>query len=93
MKRNSLFCLAILVAYLPQYITIWRASSVTGISSYYVLYHALFSTAALCIRIANDLYYDTFNCVNNGTLSGWQTISALTGYFQVAVQWACAIVL
>jgi hypothetical protein len=90
---NSLVCLAIVIAYLPQYIAIWRASSVIGISSHYSLHHALFSTTALCIRFANDLYYDTFNCVNNSTLRGRQATSALTGYLQVVVQWACAMVL
>jgi len=103
-SSNSLFCAAIIIAYVSQYIAIGRtsrvmvsstvvSSAVAGISSHYILHHALLSMATLCIRIANDLYYDTFNCANNGTLRGHQATSALTGYIQVGVQWACALAL
>ncbi len=78
---------------MPQYIAIWRASSVDGISSRYILFHGLFSTSTLCIQFADLLYYETFNCVNSGTLRGWQATSALTGYFQVIVTWLCAMAL
>ena len=64
-----------------------------GISSWYILFHGLFATAALGIQLANPLYYPTFNCVNDGALRGWQATSALTGYFQVGVQWLCAMAL
>jgi len=92
-KKHQLLCVAIIVTYIPQYIAIWWTSSVVGISSHYILHHALFSTVALCIRIANEIFYDAFNCVNNGTLRGWQATSVLTGYYQVGVQWACAMAL
>ncbi|KAJ3495559.1 hypothetical protein NLG97_g3307 [Lecanicillium saksenae] len=88
-----LFCLAIVAAYIPQYVKIARSSTTVGISSHYVLSHVLFSTTALFIRIANDVYYDAFNCVRNGDLKGWEAVSTLTGYLQVIVQWLCAMAL
>ena len=90
---SRLFCLVLLLAYVPQYFKVYYHGTV-GLSSRYILYHALFSTAALAFRLCILYkYYGAFNCVNNGELRGWKAFSALLGFFQAIVQWICAITL
>ncbi len=92
--RCSVFCLIIILSYLPQYASISWASSSDGISTRYILFHTLFSFSALAQRIGGGHHFwEAFNCVNGGHLRGWQAFSALLGFIQVTVQWHCAVLL
>lgn len=84
--------MAIIGAYVPQYQRIWRDGT-KGISPYYVLNHALFSSTTLALRFSHSIFYVTFNCVTGGELGGWKGYSASLDFLAVFVQWACAMVL
>lgn len=88
----SLLCLAIIGAYVPQYLRM-RRQGTKGISPYYILNHGLFSTATFALRLSHSVFFGAFNCVAGGDLRGWQAYSALLGLLEVAVQWICSLLL
>lgn len=71
-----------------------RRQGTAGISPYYVLNHALFSTTTLALRLSHSVFFVAFNCVvADGRLSGWKAYSASLDFLTVFVQWMCAVVL
>ena len=70
-----------------------RGNKANAVSSRYVLYHALFSTATFALRLNHDMYYPHLNCVKMGFLVGWKAYSALLGFIQSGVQWLGAMML
>ncbi|ETS76831.1 hypothetical protein PFICI_10705 [Pestalotiopsis fici W106-1] len=88
----SLLWIAIIGAYIPQYLRI-RKEGTKGISPYYILNHGLFSTTTLALRFGHRVFYKAFNCVASGELDGWKGYSASLDFLAVFVQWACAMVL
>ncbi|KAI1870617.1 uncharacterized protein JN550_005160 [Neoarthrinium moseri] len=89
---GSLLWIAIIAAYTPQYHRI-RKEGTKGISAYYILNHALFSTTTLALRLSHSVFYTTFNCVASGELQGWRGYSASLDFLAVFVQWMCAVIL
>ncbi|KAH8890156.1 hypothetical protein GQ53DRAFT_842360 [Thozetella sp. PMI_491] len=92
---ESVVCLLIVVAYLPQYVSICCADKVTGISSVYVLLHALFSMTSLGFRVNQNyfLIFGAFGCGDDEEHPEGQSVVFLMGTIQAAVQCACALVL
>ncbi|CAK7231423.1 hypothetical protein SEUCBS140593_007917 [Sporothrix eucalyptigena] len=89
---EGLFCFFIVAAYVPQYIAI-VSQGTFGVSSRYILFHALFSIFTLSVRVCYPIYYDAYNCVDGGPYTGWKALSSLLGMIQAVVQCLCAIVL
>ncbi|ORY71288.1 uncharacterized protein BCR38DRAFT_519720 [Pseudomassariella vexata] len=89
---ETILWIAIIAAYIPQYLRI-RRSGTTGISPYYVLNHSLFSTTTLALRCSHSIFYPAFNCLVSGELQGWKGYSAFLGFLAVIVQWLCAVML
>ncbi|KAH8898852.1 hypothetical protein GQ53DRAFT_802323 [Thozetella sp. PMI_491] len=86
-----LFCLVIVLSYLPQYRKIRHYSSVEAISTGYILSHVLFSISALVIQTANVVYFGTFKCIGTGELHGSGALAALGGLDMVLTQFICSI--
>ena len=77
---------------MPQYIRI-TSHGTFGISSWWILATALFSTTQLATRFTNAEAKYAFDCVNKGETRGFKAYSALLGFIQSIVQWLCAMVL
>jgi len=77
---------------MPQYIRIVLHDTF-GISSWWILSTALFSTTQLATRLTNAEAKYAFNCVNGGETRGFKAYSALLGIIQAVVHWACAMAL
>lgn len=58
-----------------------------------MLYHALFSSATLGLRITHCIDYIALNCVLYGSLRGWKGYAAVLGYVQAVTQWVGAMIL
>ncbi|KAK4237628.1 hypothetical protein C8A03DRAFT_34431 [Achaetomium macrosporum] len=78
-------------SYIPQYLSI-ACHGTRVVSSRYILFHSLFSTATLALRLQHPIFYNAFNCVNGGPYRGWKAYSSLLGYIQAAVQFVAAMV-
>ncbi|KAK8066752.1 hypothetical protein PG997_013499 [Apiospora hydei] len=87
---ETLLCVSVIVAYVPQYIGIKRTGT-KGISPYYVLNHGLFSTTTLALRLSHSVSFPAFTCVASHQLWGWESYSALLGFVEVIVQWLCSV--
>ncbi len=95
----SVLLLCVLLAYLPQYLCSLLKGSTEGISPYYVLSQALFSNAQLSYALLMSAYIypndrePVLRTIASGSLRGRDAWGGMLGLLQVAMQWACSVIL
>lgn len=95
----SALLLVIALAYFVQIARLVTVSSNNGISPYFLLCNALFSNIQLALTILVTVFAwpiakdPVSELIGTGELHGAQALVAVMGLVQVALQWACSIVL